>query len=148
MAKTAEGIGASFSNLVGESLAEHYGYRTAFAVLSLCATFPIVVYAVFMPAAKVTSVGVIDDEIAVSLSVGAPGIRCRSNPDVVIAGDKGSRDTMHGLTHAARGVLSGTIGKGYRPVGAVNVEPDIGRRYVRNPLGTAMADDSGDNIRL
>ena len=59
LAKTAEGVGASFSNLVGEVLAEFWGYAGAFLFLSAVSLLPLVLYSVAMPAA--VSVGVSEE---------------------------------------------------------------------------------------
>lgn len=68
LARTAEGIGAAFSNLVGESIAEHAGYATAFLFLSVAACVPIVVYAALMPSAVFAKDGHAIDELSVSQS--------------------------------------------------------------------------------
>ena len=54
LAKTAEGVGASFSNLVGEVIADHWGYANAFIFLSVASLLPVALYSVFMPAGVVT----------------------------------------------------------------------------------------------
>ena len=51
LAKTSEGIGAAFSNLVGEVLAEYKGYDSSFLFLSVAAMLPVFIYSFFMPAA-------------------------------------------------------------------------------------------------
>jgi hypothetical protein len=54
LAKTAEGVGASFSNLVGEVMAEHWGYDSAFIFLGVASLLPVALYGIFMPAAVVS----------------------------------------------------------------------------------------------
>jgi hypothetical protein len=47
--KTVESLGAAFSSLCGEQLAEVVNYSVAFCVLSLIAILPIIIYGCFMP---------------------------------------------------------------------------------------------------
>ena len=47
--KTVESLGAAFSSLCGEQLAEVVNYSFAFGVLSVIAILPIVIYGCYMP---------------------------------------------------------------------------------------------------
>ncbi len=50
--KTVESLGAAFSSLCGEQLAEVVSYSFAFGVLSIIALLPIFIYGIFMPSGK------------------------------------------------------------------------------------------------
>jgi hypothetical protein len=78
LAKTAEGVGASFSNLIGEVMAEYWGYATAFLVLSAASLLPIMLYSLCMPTAVVVvvtgmegAVSRVHDQLSVSSHRGA-----------------------------------------------------------------------------
>lgn len=169
MAKTAEGMGAAFSNLVGETLAGTYGYRMAFTVLSLCALIPMLVYGLFMPPAKVHG-GVAVDELSVSVSRGgdsggmALSVTSENSlkgkyamggnaTDVSLhdldefdVGDGVKASKAKTIANAARRAFSKAAMSGYRPVQPVVVEPPLGgsRRHVRNP----MVDSSSDRMEI
>lgn len=66
LAKTSEGVGASFSNLVGEYIAEVSGYQMAFTVLSVASIVPILLYGICMPSAQFKDDGTAVDELSVS----------------------------------------------------------------------------------
>jgi hypothetical protein len=59
-------VGAAFSNLVGETIAEHHGYTNAFLFLSLASLIPLFVYGLFMPSARHLSDGTAVDELSIS----------------------------------------------------------------------------------
>lgn len=50
--KTVESLGAAFSSLCGEQLAEVMNYSIAFGVLSVIAILPIIIYGFWMPSGK------------------------------------------------------------------------------------------------
>jgi hypothetical protein len=168
MAKTAEGMGAAFSNLVGETLAGTYGYRMAFTVLGLCALIPILVYGLFMPPAKVHD-GVAVDELSVSVSRGGGAAMLSEGSENSLrrGGGRGGGLAMEaeaegGLSHfdtvegavkaskakamanaARRAFSSAAVGGGYKPVQGMALEPSPsrgGRREVHNPMMDASSD--------
>lgn len=47
--KTVESLGAAFSSLFGEQMAEVVNYSVAFGVLSAIAVLPILIYSLYMP---------------------------------------------------------------------------------------------------
>jgi hypothetical protein len=59
-------VGGAFSNLVGETIAEHGGYTNAFLFLSLAALIPLLIYGIFMPSARHLSDGTAVDELSIS----------------------------------------------------------------------------------
>ena len=50
--KTVESLGAAFSSLCGEQLAEIVNYSVAFGVLSVIAILPIIIYGCWMPSGR------------------------------------------------------------------------------------------------
>jgi MFS family permease len=66
MVKTMESLGGSFSNLIGESIAEHSGYRMAFIVLGISSFLPFIVYQVYVPEGVVDNSGVIVETLSIS----------------------------------------------------------------------------------
>jgi hypothetical protein len=166
MAKTAEGMGAAFSNLVGETLAGTYGYRMAFTVLGLCALIPILVYGLFMPPAKVHD-GVAVDELSVSVSRGGGAAMLSEGSEnslrrgggrggglaMEAEGGLSNFDTVEGTVKASkakamanaarRAFSSAAVGGGYKPVQGMALEPSPsrgGRREVHNPMMDASSD--------
>lgn len=66
LAKTAEGIGTSFSNLTGQYMAEVWGYRMAFIALIVASFLPIILYGSFLPSTQFADDGTAVDELSVS----------------------------------------------------------------------------------
>lgn len=66
LARTADAVGGAFSNLVGETIAEHYGYTNAYVFLSLAALIPLLFYGFFMPSSRYLSDGTAIDELSIS----------------------------------------------------------------------------------
>jgi predicted MFS family arabinose efflux permease len=66
LARTGDAVGAAFSNLVGETIAEHGGYSNAFLFLSLAALIPLLIYGFLMPSSRYLTDGTAVDELSIS----------------------------------------------------------------------------------
>lgn len=71
MVKTMEALGGSFSNLIGELIAEHSNYQHAFLVLAISSFLPIMVYHLCIPqgTTDLQSGNMNDDHLSISARV-------------------------------------------------------------------------------
>ena len=63
--KTIESLGAAFSNLLGENLADVVSYSTAYGVLSIVGLFPIFLYGYYMPFGVHTPDGYVVEDLSI-----------------------------------------------------------------------------------
>jgi MFS family permease len=60
---TSNAVGGAFSNLIGQFIAQHYGYEAAFVSLSAVALFCLLIVVAFMPGANVSVMLKPDDDM-------------------------------------------------------------------------------------